>query len=77
MFFAELRWSLKFLQNIEYVLVPRESKEIWMNLGSAETHIWNPSKPDRYDHTRNQSQRLLLPSPGGDSSVSHGPPAAR
>ncbi|HYR26898.1 MAG TPA: LPS export ABC transporter permease LptG, partial [Thermoanaerobaculia bacterium] len=46
--------------------IAEPSKEIWMNLGGAETHIWNPSKPDRYDHTRNQSQRLLLPSPGGD-----------
>ena len=41
-------------------------KEIWMNLAAAETHIWNPSKPDRYDHTRNATQRLLLPSPGND-----------
>jgi len=46
--------------------ITEPSKEIWMNLGGAETHIWNPSKPDRYDHTRNQTQRLLLPSPGND-----------
>ncbi|HEX2832151.1 MAG TPA: LPS export ABC transporter permease LptG [Thermoanaerobaculia bacterium] len=37
-------------------------KDIWMNLDGAETHIWDPTKPDRYDHTRNQSQRILLPS---------------
>jgi lipopolysaccharide export system permease protein len=37
-------------------------KDIWMNLFGAETHIWDPTKPDRYDHTRNQTQRILLPS---------------
>lgn len=36
-------------------------KEIWMNLRGAETHIWDPAKPDRYDHTRNASQRIRLP----------------
>jgi LPS export ABC transporter permease LptG len=42
------------------------SKDVWMNLGGAETHIWNPARADRYDHTRNETQRLLLPSPSGD-----------
>lgn len=46
--------------------VLRPSKEIWMNLGDAETHIWDPSKPDRYDHTRNKSQRVRLPSAGNN-----------
>ncbi|MFP5247154.1 MAG: LPS export ABC transporter permease LptG, partial [Thermoanaerobaculia bacterium] len=41
-------------------------KDIWMNLTGAETHVWDPSKPDRYDHTRNEAQRILLPS--GDDS---------
>jgi LPS export ABC transporter permease LptG len=49
--------------------VAEPSKDIWMNLDGAETHIWNPARPDRYDHTRNRSQRLLLPSPGGDFDV--------
>lgn len=39
-------------------------KQIWMDLRGAETHIWNPSRPDRYDHTSNESQRILLPSGG-------------
>ncbi|HEX7706526.1 MAG TPA: LPS export ABC transporter permease LptG [Thermoanaerobaculia bacterium] len=40
------------------------SKEIWMNLQDAETHVWDSSQPDRYDHTTNASQRLLVPSVG-------------
>jgi LPS export ABC transporter permease LptG/LPS export ABC transporter permease LptF len=47
--------------NLEVV---RPSKDIWMNLTDAETHVWDPARPDRYDHTRNQTQRILLPSPG-------------
>jgi LPS export ABC transporter permease LptG len=39
-------------------------KEIWMNLTGAETHVWNPRKPERYDHTRNESQRIRLPGAG-------------
>jgi LPS export ABC transporter permease LptG len=46
--------------------VTEPTKDIWMNLTGAETHIWNPGRPERYDHTRNRTQRLLLPSPGGD-----------
>lgn len=49
--------------------IAQPSKDIWMNLTAAETHIWNPARPDRYDHTRNQSQRLLLPATGGDFDV--------
>jgi LPS export ABC transporter permease LptG len=40
------------------------SKEIWMNLQDAETHVWDSSRPDRYDHPTNASQRLLVPSVG-------------
>ncbi len=50
--------------------VSEPSKDIWMNLTGAETHIWNPARPDRYDHTRNKSQRLLLPSPAGEFDAS-------
>jgi lipopolysaccharide export LptBFGC system permease protein LptF len=38
------------------------TKDIWMNLGGAETHVWDPRKPDRYDLTRNETQRIRLPS---------------
>lgn len=41
-------------------------KQIWMNLQGAETHVWDPRRPDRYDHTSNETQRILLPS-GTDS----------
>ncbi len=44
----------------------KPQKDIWMNLFGAETHIWDPARPDRYDRTRNQTQRILLPS--SDSS---------
>ena len=48
------------------VSVTRPSKDIWMNLYGAETHIWDPIRPERYDHTRNETQRIRLPSSGGD-----------
>jgi LPS export ABC transporter permease LptG len=35
--------------------------QTWMNLRSAETHVWDPRKPDRYDLNRNAAQRILLP----------------
>jgi LPS export ABC transporter permease LptG len=50
--------------------VTRPTKDIWMNLYGAETHIWDPRRPDRYDHTRNETQRILLPSNGGDFAIS-------
>ena len=46
--------------------VAEPSKDVWMNLAGAETHLWNPARPERYDHTRNRAQRLLLPSSGSD-----------
>ena len=44
------------------VAIVGKAKAIWMNLTGAETHVWDPRKPDRYDHTRNETQRILLPS---------------
>lgn len=41
------------------------SKDIWMNLAGAETHVWDSRRPDRYDLTRNATQRIRLPSTGG------------
>jgi LPS export ABC transporter permease LptG len=40
------------------------AKEIWMNLTGAETHVWDPRRSDRYDLTRNDTQRIRLPSMG-------------
>jgi LPS export ABC transporter permease LptG len=45
--------------------VIQPQKDIWMNLFGAETHVWDPRREDRYDRTRNQTQRVLLPSTEG------------
>ena len=37
------------------------SKQVWLNLRNAETHIWDPKKPERYDLNRNAFQRMRLP----------------
>ncbi len=50
--------------------ITQPSKDIWMNLFGAETHIWDPRKSDRYDHTRNETQHILLPANGGDVTIS-------
>jgi LPS export ABC transporter permease LptG len=42
----------------------KPSQDIWMNLYGAETHIWDPKRPDRYDHTGSATQRVLLPTRG-------------
>ena len=36
------------------------NKQVWLNLHKAETHVWDPRKPDRYDYNLNNSQRVLL-----------------
>jgi len=41
--------------------VLQPSKQVWMNLHSAWTHVWDPRKPDRYDLNRNAQQRMRLP----------------
>jgi LPS export ABC transporter permease LptG len=46
------------------------SKEIWMNLADAETHVWNPRRTDRYYLSRNESQRIRLPSVSGSFDAS-------
>jgi len=40
--------------------VEKTLKQVWMNLDGAETHIWDPRKPDRYDRNRNATQRILV-----------------
>jgi len=37
-------------------------KQIWLNLQDAESHVWDPRKPDKYDLNRNATQRMRLPS---------------
>jgi len=41
--------------------VLQPSKQVWMNLHTAWTHVWDPRKPDRYDLNRNAVQRMRLP----------------
>jgi len=36
------------------------NKQVWLNMKSAETHVWDPRKPDHYDFNNNATQRVLL-----------------
>jgi LPS export ABC transporter permease LptG len=38
----------------------KPSRQVWMNLRNAVTHVWDPRKPERYDLNQNESQRLLV-----------------
>ncbi len=40
------------------------SKQVWLNLHDAETHFWDPRRPDRYDLNSNAFQRMRLPDRG-------------
>ena len=40
--------------------VIKDTKQVWMNLSGAETHVWDPRKPEKYDRNRNDVQRLLV-----------------
>ena len=53
-------------------IIPSASggSEVWMNLENAETHVWDQRRPDRYDLTRNETQRLRLPTGSGAISLS-------
>jgi len=42
------------------ITLERSTKEIWMNLYGAETHIRDSRRSDRYDHTGSATQRILL-----------------
>lgn len=41
--------------------VLQPSKQVWMTLHTAWTHVWDPRKPEKYDLNRNEQQRLRLP----------------
>ncbi|HEV7921576.1 MAG TPA: LPS export ABC transporter permease LptG, partial [Thermoanaerobaculia bacterium] len=41
--------------------IVKANRQVWLNLKKAETHIWDPRKPDHYDLNRNDTQRILLP----------------
>jgi LPS export ABC transporter permease LptG len=46
----------------------KPSNQVWLNLKTAETHLWDPKKPDRYDLNHNAVQRMRLPDKYGDSN---------
>ncbi|HUP46729.1 MAG TPA: LptF/LptG family permease, partial [Thermoanaerobaculia bacterium] len=43
--------------------VVEPSQEVWMNLGDAATHLWDPARPERYDLNTNEAQRILVADP--------------
>ncbi|HMC21023.1 MAG TPA: LPS export ABC transporter permease LptG [Thermoanaerobaculia bacterium] len=48
------------------------SKQVWLNLYRAENHLWDPRKPDRYDLTINNFQRMRLPDrTGSDTNAAY------
>jgi LPS export ABC transporter permease LptG len=46
----------------------KPSSQVWLNLKNAESHLWDPKKPDRYDLNSNAVQRMRLPDKYGDSN---------
>ena len=42
--------------------------QVWLNLKNAETHLWDPKKPDRYDLNSNAAQRMRLPDKYSDAN---------
>lgn len=53
------------------IALQRPENELWMNLSGAETHVWDPSKPDRYDRTESATQRILLPTRSAADGVTN------
>ncbi len=52
------------------IALQRPEKDLWMNLSGAETHVWDPANPDRYDRTESATQRIRLPTPDATGSIS-------
>ena len=53
------------------ITLQRPQNDLWMNLEGAETHIWDPGKPDRYDRTESATQRILLPTRGTTDGITN------
>lgn len=51
------------------ISLEKPSKNIWLNLYGAETHVWDPRRPDRYDRTESKTQRILLPTRPGETAI--------
>ncbi|HUP50709.1 MAG TPA: LPS export ABC transporter permease LptG [Thermoanaerobaculia bacterium] len=50
--------------------VVKPTKEVWMNLTDAATHLWDPSRPERYDLNTNATQRILVADPASTNLFS-------
>src|SRR5882724_10596376 len=48
--------------------VLKPSNQVWLNLKTAQTHLWDPKKADRYDLNSNKVQRMRLPDKYSDST---------
>src|SRR5438132_4842057 len=69
--FAAQRTSQKIIVAESGSLAILPSKQVWMNLYHAENHLWDPRRPDRYDLTSNNFQRMHLPDrAGSDTPIS-------
>lgn len=51
--------------------VLKPSNQVWLNLGGAQTHLWDPKKPERYDLNSNGVQRMRLPDKYNDSAAGY------
>ena len=59
--FAAQRSSQKIIVAESGSLSILPSKQVWLNLYKADNHLWDPRRPDRYDWTTNNLQRMRLP----------------
>ena len=50
-------------------IVRQPTKQIWLNLTAAFTHVWDQRKPDRYDINKNDAQRMRLPDRYSDANA--------
>jgi LPS export ABC transporter permease LptG/LPS export ABC transporter permease LptF len=55
--------------------IVKSSKQVWLNLRNARTHVTDPRKPEKYDLNGNSVQRILLPDrfsqPDASQKVAH------
>src|SRR5712692_1314355 len=59
--FGTQRSSQKIIVAANGSLSILPSKQVWLNLYHADNHLWDPRRPDRYDWTSNNFQRMRLP----------------
>lgn len=66
--FAAQRSSQKIIVAESGSLSILPSKQVWLNLNRADNHLWDPRRPDRYDWTSNDFQRMRLPDRSGGTA---------